>query len=94
MMTFSTFLARYGVGGGTSPRRLMPKKYNNSGINALKKRIAFNEKNIEEFYSDLNKSDDSFNLNDEGEDYFDDDFGMNNNIFYWTGHYYDYADFL
>ena len=70
------------------------KKFNNSGINALKKRIAFNEKNIEESYSDLNQSDDSFNLDDEGEDYFDDDFGIDNNIFYWTGHFYDDADFL
>ena len=25
MMTFSTLLARYGVGGGASPRRRMPK---------------------------------------------------------------------
>ena len=25
MMTFSTFLARYGIGGGRSPRRRMPK---------------------------------------------------------------------
>jgi integrase len=64
------------------------------GINALKKRILeiYKNKDISDNY--LSESEDSLNLEDEGEDYFDDDFDIDNKIFYWTGHFYDDIDFI
>ena len=48
-----------------------------SGIEALKK-IESDNKKIKESYSELDEREDSFNLEDEGEDYIDDDFDIYN----------------
>jgi hypothetical protein len=52
----------------------------------------YKNKDISDNY--LSESEDSLNLEDEGEDYFDDDFDIDNKIFYWTGHFYDDIDFI
>ena len=66
----------------------------NDGIETLKRRI--NKDNFESKILGLEESegDDSLDFNDEGDDYIDDDFELNNKIFYLTGHFYDDFDVI
>lgn len=40
------------------------------------------------------KKDDCLNLDEEGDDYFDDDFELNKDAFYFSGHFYNDVDIV
>ena len=65
------------------------------GIEALKMRI--NEGKIinnKPYNNAADEEENSLNLEEEGEDYIDDDIDQSENIFYFTGHFYDDIDII
>lgn len=65
------------------------------GINVLKRGI--NDKNsLQSKILKLNdnKKEHSFDLDEEEDDYYDDDFEVNEKIFYFTGYFYDDFDII
>ena len=66
-----------------------------SGINALKNRITNENKiNKKSNFKDIKDQDNSFNIDEEGEDFIDDDIETHDNFFYSTGHFYDDKDII
>jgi len=66
-----------------------------SGINALKNRISDENKISKKSNIKIIKDEDnSFNIDEEGEDYIDDDIETHDNFFYFTGHFYDDKDII
>lgn len=64
----------------------------NIGINALKNRIKKSNYSKCDSTINIDIEDDSLSSDEEGEDFIDDDFILNEEIFFFTGHFYDDKD--